>query len=32
MASSKDYLTYITEQLSGLEEIRSRAMMSEFIL
>ena len=32
MASSKDYLTYITEQLSGLEEIRSRAMMSEYIL
>ncbi len=32
MASSKDYLTYITEQLSGLPEIRSRAMMSEYIL
>ena len=32
MASSKDYLTYITEQLSALPEIRSRAMMSEYIL
>ena len=32
MASSKEYLTYITEQLSGLPEIRSRAMMSEYIL
>ena len=32
MASGKEYLTYITEQLSGLPEIRSRAMMSEYIL
>ena len=32
MASGKDYLTYITEQLSALPEIRSRAMMSEYIL
>lgn len=32
MASGRDYLTYITEQLSGLPEIRSRAMMSEYIL
>ncbi len=32
MASSKDYLTYVTEQLAGLPEIRSRAMMSEYIL
>ena len=32
MASDQDYLTYITEQLSGLPEIRSRAMMSEYIL
>ena len=32
MASSKEYLQYILEQLSGLEEITSRAMMGEFIL
>ena len=32
MASSKDYLDYILEQLSGLEDIRYRAMMGEYIL
>ena len=29
MTSSKDYLDYILEQLSGLEDIRYRAMMGE---
>ena len=32
MASSKEYLHYILEQLSGLKEITYRAMMGEFIL
>lgn len=32
MASSKEYLNYILEQLSGLDEITHRAMMGEFIL
>ncbi len=32
MASSKEYLDYILEQLSGLDGIRSRAMMGEYIL
>ena len=32
MASGKEYLNYILEQLSGLEEITYRAMMGEFIL
>ena len=32
MASSKEYLDYILEQLSGLEDISSRAMMGEYIL
>ena len=32
MASSKEYLHYILEQLSGLEAITYRAMMGEFIL
>ena len=32
MASSKEYLHYILEQLSSLEEITYRAMMGEFIL
>lgn len=32
MTSSKDYLDYILEQLSGLEDIRYRAMMGEYIL
>ncbi len=32
MASSKEYLNYILEQLSELEDITYRAMMGEFIL
>ena len=32
MASSKDYLDFILEQLSGLEDISQRAMMGEYIL
>lgn len=32
MASTKDYLEYILEQLSLLEEIIHRAMMGEYIL
>ncbi len=32
MASTKDYLFYILEQLSDLEEITYRAMMGEFII
>ena len=32
MASSKEYLAFILEQLSGLEDIGYRAMMDEFIL
>ena len=32
MASAKEYLDYILEQLSGLEEISYRAMMGEYIL
>lgn len=32
MASSKAYLDFILEQLSGLEEITYRAMMGEYIL
>lgn len=32
MASSKDYLTFVLEQLSELEEITYRAMMGEYIL
>ena len=32
MASSKEYLDFIIEQLSGLEEITYRAMMGEFII
>lgn len=32
MASSKSYLTYILEQLSGLEELTSRPMMGEYLL
>lgn len=32
MASSKDYLEFILEQLSGLNEITHRSMMGEFIL
>lgn len=32
MASSKEYLQFILEQLSGLKEITYRAMMGEFII
>ena len=32
MASSKEYLQFILEQLSDLEEITYRAMMGEFII
>ena len=32
MASSKDYLNFILEQLSGLEDITHRAMMGEYVL
>ena len=32
MASSKEYLHFILEQLSDLEEINYRAMMGEYIL
>lgn len=32
MASSKEYLDFILEQLSGLEEISYRQMMGEFII
>ena len=32
MASSREYLDFILEQLSGLEGITYRAMMGEFIL
>lgn len=32
MASSKDYLDFILEQLSELEDISHRAMMGEYII
>ena len=32
MASSKDYLEYILDQLSGLDDISCRAMMGEYII
>ena len=32
MASSKEYLTFVLDQLSGLDGITYRAMMGEFIL
>lgn len=32
MASSKDYLQFILEQLSDLKEIHYRAMMGEYII
>ena len=32
MASSRDYLAFILEQLSATEDIRYRAMMGEFVL
>ena len=31
MASDRDYLTYILDQLSGLEGLSHRAMMGEFL-
>ena len=32
MASTKDYLDFILDQLSGLDEITYRAMMGEYII
>lgn len=32
MASTRDYLEYILEQLSGLDDISYRAMMGEYVL
>ena len=32
MASSKDYLNFMIEQLSGLDEITHRSMMGEYII
>lgn len=32
MASSKEYLEYVLEQLSDLEEITYRAMMGEYVI
>ena len=32
MASTKDYLDYVLEQLSGMEDVSYRAMMGEYIL
>ena len=32
MASSKDYLEYILDQLSGLDDISYRTMMGEYII
>lgn len=32
MATRKEYVTYILEQLSGLDDVRSRAMMGEYLL
>ena len=32
MASTKEYLDFVMEQLSGLDEISSRVMMGEIIL
>lgn len=32
MASSKEYVNFVLEQLSGLEQITSRAMMGEYII
>ena len=32
MASTKEYLDFVLEKLSGLDEISSRAMMGEYIL
>ncbi len=32
MASSKEYLAYIMDRLSGLEDVSCRAMMGEYII
>ena len=32
MASSKDFLDFVLEQLSGLDDINYRAMMGEYII
>lgn len=32
MSSSKEYVVFICEQLRGLEDIRSRAMMGEYVM
>lgn len=32
MASTKEYLSYVMEQLSGLQDVACRAMMGEYIL
>ncbi len=32
MASSKEYLEYILEQLSGMDDISYRAMMGEYLV
>ena len=32
MASSKNYLEFVLEQLSGLDDVTSRSMMGEYIL
>ena len=32
MATSKDYLAFVLDQLSGLPEISHRAMMGEYVL
>lgn len=32
MASSKEFVNFVLEQLSGLEQISSRAMMGEYII
>ncbi len=32
MASSKEYLSFILEQLSGLDDITYKAMMGEYII
>ena len=32
MASSKDYLTFVLDQLSGLNGVSHRAMMGEYVL
>lgn len=32
MASTREYLDYVLERLSGVEDVRHRAMMGEYIL